>query len=147
MTDQNKWGISGWGAAQGQIRAAIHFLCEGKNRADREEIAEEVVADVRANARGEEPSARTSPYDREEHAREGWARNVARHLVGGALMASERSGGPLPSPDQVSLLREIAKLALWHMPNSGAEARELVRTMTIENLKQPHPGDDAPSRE
>jgi hypothetical protein len=147
MVDQNKWGIPGWGAAHGQIRDAVHFLCEGKGRADREEIAEEIVATVRAIAKGEPPAAEASPYDREGHAREGWARSVANHLVDGALMASERSGGRLPNPDQVSLLREIAKRALWHMPNSETEARKLARIMVIENLKQPHPDDDPPSRE
>jgi hypothetical protein len=40
----------------------------------------------------------------------------AHHAVEGALAASERSGGPLPSPDQVALLREIARRALWQ-PN------------------------------
>jgi hypothetical protein len=45
------------------------------------------------------------------------------------------------------MLREIAKRALWHMPNSETEARQLARIMVIENLKQPHPGDDAPARD
>jgi hypothetical protein len=54
----------------------------------------------------------------------------------------ERAAGPLPTPDQVSLLREIARMALWHMPNSGDETRKMARTMDIENLKQPNPLDD-----
>jgi hypothetical protein len=141
----NKWKISGWGEAQLQIQVAADFLCEGKDRAERGEIAEEIVAIVRAIAKGEGPQIQASPFAREEHAREGWARMVARDVVGGALGASERSppsSGPPPSPDQTALLREIAKLALWHMPNAIAEARQLVRVMEIERLKQPHPADD-----
>jgi hypothetical protein len=30
MADKGKWQIEGWGAAQGQISAAIEFLCNGK---------------------------------------------------------------------------------------------------------------------
>jgi hypothetical protein len=71
-----------------------------------------------------------------------WAQATAMHLVDGALSASERSSGPLPNADQVALLREIAKRALWHMPNSADEARGLVRYVTIENLRQPHSRDD-----
>jgi hypothetical protein len=41
------------------------------------------------------------------------------------------------------MLREIATRALWHMPNSKTEARQLARIMVIENLKQPHPSDGA----
>jgi hypothetical protein len=80
----------------------------------------------------------------DEHSRETWARATAHHIVDGALSASERSGGPLPSPDQVALLREIARRALWHIPNSADEARNLVRYVTIENLRQPNPLDDDP---
>ena len=40
------------------------------------------------------------------------------------------------------LLREIARRANWHMPNSCDEARELIRYFDIENLREPHPGDD-----
>jgi len=58
------------------------------------------------------------------------------------LAASERSPGPHPTTDQVALLREIAKRALWHLPNSGDEARQLVRDIDIENLSQPNPFDD-----
>jgi len=135
MTDQNKWRISGWGAAQGQIEEAVHFLCKGRERGDREEIAGEIVALVRAIARGEEPGMQSAPDDREERARESWARMVARHVVDGALAATERSD----RPDQVSLLREIAKRALWQMPNSVAEVGALAKVWDIKNLKQPHP--------
>ena len=76
--------------------------------------------------------------------RESWARMTAHHLVDGALAASERSPGPHPTPDQVALLREIARRALWHMPNSADEGRNLVRHITIENLRQPNPFDDDP---
>jgi hypothetical protein len=141
----NKWDIPGWGAAQLQVREAVHFLCEGKDRAERTEIAEELVEVIRAIARGDKPPERTHPlYDgREVHFREVWARMVANNLVGAALGASERveHSGPPPSPDQTALLREIARLALWHMPNAPEEARQLVRSMEIERLKQPHPAD------
>jgi hypothetical protein len=74
-----------------------------------------------------------------------WAEATAMHLVDGALSASERSGGRLPNADQVALLREIAKRALWHMPNSADEARKLVRyVVDIENLRQPNPLDGDP---
>jgi hypothetical protein len=68
-----------------------------------------------------------------------WAAATAMHIVDGALSASERSGGRLPNADQVALLREIAKRALWHMPNSADEARKLVRYVDIENLRQTEP--------
>lgn len=47
----------------------------------------------------------------------------AIYLVDGALAASERSGGPqlYRSPDQVTLFREIARRALWHIPHSVDE--------------------------
>jgi hypothetical protein len=133
--------IEGWGEAQGQIRGGIEFLCNGKTAGERAAIADEVVALVRSIARGDYPEPQTSPFDREEHARESWARMSAHHV---ALAASERSGGPLPSPDQVALLREIARRALWHMPNSADEVRGLVRYVTMENLRQPNPLDDDP---
>jgi hypothetical protein len=78
----------------------------------------------------------------DEQSRETWARATARHIVDGAQSASERSGGPLPSPDQVALLREIARRALWHIPNSRDEVRKLVKYLDIENLRQPNPFDD-----
>src|SRR5262245_44381274 len=141
----SKWGIPGWGAAQLQVREAVLFLCEGKGRGERMEIAEELVSVIRAIARGDKPPPRTHPlYDgREAHFREVWARMVADSLVGAALGATERveHSGPPPPPDQTALLREIARLALWHMPNAAEEARELVRAMEIERLKQPHPAD------
>jgi hypothetical protein len=31
-----------------------------------------------------------------------------------------------PTPDQIALLREIARRAVWHLPKSRDEARELV---------------------
>ena len=73
-----------------------------------------------------------------------WAAATAMHLVDGALSASERTGGRLPNADQTALLREIAKRVLWHLPNSGDEARALVRYIDIENLRQPNPLDDEP---
>jgi hypothetical protein len=79
-----------------------------------------------------------------EDSRESWARAAARHIVDGALAASERSGGPSLSPDQISLLREIARQALWHMPNSGDEVRTLRKYFDIENLRQQNPFDDDP---
>ena len=83
-----------------------------------------------------------------EDSRESWARATAHHIVDGALSASERSGRSLPSSDQIALLREIARRALWHMPNSADEARSLVRYVTIEHLRQPNPlDDDAPEGE
>jgi len=142
MAKDNKWQIEGWGAAQGQIRAAIEFLFDGKTAGARAAIADELVALVRSIARGEPPKPQTEPFDRDEYARESWARASAHHIVDGALSASERSGGPLPSPDQIALLREISRRALWHMPNSADEVRKLVRYVTMENLRQPNPLDD-----
>jgi hypothetical protein len=144
MANQGKWQIEGWGAAQGQISTAIEFLCKGKSPSERMMIAEDLVALVRSIARGEYPKPQTSPFDRDEHERESWARAAADHIVGGALSASEPAGGPLPTPDQISLLREIARRALWHIPNSGDEVRKLTRYFDIENLRQPHPSDDDP---
>jgi hypothetical protein len=80
--------------------------------------------------------------------RETWAKRNAQLLVDGILGVSERSGWPYhPTPDQVALLREIARRALWHMPNSGDEVCALVRHFDIENLRKPHPGDDAAPEE
>ncbi len=142
MAKQSKWQIEGWGAAQGQIREAIEFLCDGKSASARASIAEDLVALVRSIAKGEEPKLQSDPSDRDEHSRESWARAAAHHIIDGALAASERSGGPLPTADQVSLLREMARRSLWHMPNSADETRKLVRYMDIENLRQPNPLDD-----
>ena len=89
-------------------------------------------------------SDETGMADQDEEARQSWARMTAHHLVDGALAASERSPGPHPSADQVTLLREIARRALWHMPNSAEEVRNLVRYVTMENLRQPNPLDDDP---
>jgi hypothetical protein len=141
MTDKDRWQIEGWGAAQGQISEAIEFLCNGKAAGTRAAIADELVALVRSLARGDYPEPRTSAFDRDEHARESWARMSAHHIVDGALAASERSGPP-PSPDQAALLREIARRALWHIPNSREEVRKLVKYLDIENLRQPNPFDD-----
>jgi hypothetical protein len=79
-----------------------------------------------------------------EDPRDIWAKATAMHVVDGLLSASERSGGQLPNADQIALLREIARRALWHMPNSADEARKLVRYIDIENLRQPNPLDDDP---
>jgi hypothetical protein len=76
--------------------------------------------------------------------RETWARVAARDIIDGVLAASEHSVKPLPqaTPDQVALLREIAKHALWHMPRPADEARNLLRYI-LENMRQPHlPSDD-----
>ncbi|MBU6461840.1 MAG: hypothetical protein KGI99_02630 [Bradyrhizobium sp.] len=73
-----------------------------------------------------------------------WAAATAMHVVDGALSASERAGGPLPNADQIALLREIAKRALWHIPNSADEVRKLVRHVDIENLRQANSFDDDP---
>jgi hypothetical protein len=139
-----KWQIEGWGAAQGQIQEAIEFLCNGKPPSTRAMIAEELVALVRSIARGEKPRAQADPFNEEERSRESWARGTAHHVVDGALYASERSPGASPTPDQRALLRELARRALWHIPNSADEARGLVRWVTMENLRQPNPFDDDP---
>ena len=68
-----------------------------------------------------------------------WACRSAEHIIDGILAAIER----YPRTDRTALLREIARRALWHMPNSGDEIRDLARHFDIENLRQPHPGDDA----
>jgi hypothetical protein len=139
----NKWDIPGWGAAQARIREAPYFLIEGKGPAERLQISEEVVAAIRAIVRGDRPGLQTSPFNRDEHFREMWARMVAHSLVGAALGASERSpsSGLAPSPDQQALLREVAREALWHMRSAPEEARDLAKFLTLERMRQPHPGD------
>ena len=133
-----------WGDAFGQITMAMEFLCNEKPPAERAELADELALLVRSMARGNYPGPQTSPFDRDEHEREVWARATANHIVDGALRAAERIQGPLPSPDQVALLREIARRAIWHIPNSDDEMRGLRRYFDIENLRQPHPRDDEP---
>jgi hypothetical protein len=76
--------------------------------------------------------------------RERWARRTAERLIEGILGATERTAGPHLTVDQIGLLREIARRALWHMPSSNDEAREMVRYIDEESLKQAHPGDDEP---
>ncbi|HXJ94877.1 MAG TPA: hypothetical protein VMT20_18700, partial [Terriglobia bacterium] len=93
---------------------------------------------VRAIARAKYPDPQASPYDRDEHERESWARSTANQLVSAAMLAAERC----PKPDQVALLREITRRSLWHMPNSDDELKKLRDYFKIENLRQPHPGDD-----
>jgi hypothetical protein len=73
-----------------------------------------------------------------QQSREIWARRAAHHIVDGVLAVSER----YPAPDQMALLREVARRALWHMPNSSDEIRDLARHFYLENLHQPHPRDD-----
>ena len=80
------------------------------------------------------------PQDDAEAKRTSWARRAAQRIVDGVLTASER----YPAPDQTALLREVARRALWHMPNSSAEVRDLVSYFYLENLRQPHPRDDEP---
>jgi len=80
---------------------AIEFHCAGRAPGDRAAIADELVALVRSIARGDYPEPQTSLFDRDEHARESWARMCAHHVVDGALAASEPADGPLPSPDQI----------------------------------------------
>ena len=75
-----------------------------------------------------------------QQSREVWARKAAHHIVDGVLAASER----YPAPDQMALLREVARRALWHMPNSSDEVRDLARYLYLESLRQPHPRDDDP---
>lgn len=72
-----KWEIEGWGAAQAQIQEAFLFLCKGKDAATRYEIAEELVGVLRSLARGDKPAPRSTPFDRDEHRQEVWARSVA----------------------------------------------------------------------
>jgi len=69
-----------------------------------------------------------------------WAERAAEGIVDGILTAIER----YPRPDQVALLREIARRALRHMPNPGDEARILARHLHVENLRQSHSFDDDP---
>jgi hypothetical protein len=83
------------------------------------------------------------PQDDDEAKRTIWARKAAHHIVDGVLTAVER----YPVPDQTALLREVARHALWHMPNSSDEIQNLARHFYLENLRQPHPRDDvAPER-
>ena len=82
--------------------------------------------------------------DQDEAGRKDWAKRTAIGLVDGVLSAAERAAGPHPTPDQIALLREIARRALWHLPDSRNEAWELVSYIDLENLKQPQPGDESP---
>jgi hypothetical protein len=78
-----------------------------------------------------------------QQSRETWARKAAHHIVDGVLAAIER----YPAPDQMALLREVARRALWHMPNSSDEVRDLARHLYFENLHQPYTRDDDPPNE
>ena len=69
-----------------------------------------------------------------------WAQRAAARIVDGALTAVER----LPRVEQDALLREIARHALLHITNSHDEVRALAKYFDVENLRNPHPGDDLP---
>ena len=85
------------------------------------------------------------PQHDSDKARESWAKRNAQYLVDGIVGVSERSGWPWhPTPDHIALLREIARRAIWHMPNSGDEVREVARHFDID---KPHPGDDGAPEE
>jgi hypothetical protein len=101
-----------------------------------------MVASAKIAAGARASRSRRSLLDRDEHEREAWARATANHIVDGALRATERIPGASLSPDQVGLLREIARRALWHMPNSDDELKKLRDFFKMENLLQPHPRDD-----
>jgi hypothetical protein len=73
-----------------------------------------------------------------ETKRAAWARRAAEHIVDGVLTAIER----YPSQDRAALLREIARQAICHMPNSDDELKKLRDYFKIENLREPHPFDD-----
>jgi hypothetical protein len=103
MTD--KWEISGWGAAQGQIRAAIDFLCKDKIGAERAEVIDDVIGLVRAIGRGEQPEPESTLLQREEYERESWARRTAQHIVEGAMSGCES----LPQAEPTALIYEIAR--------------------------------------
>jgi hypothetical protein len=76
----------------------------------------------------------------EEANRKIWARRAAERIIDGTLTAIER----LPKADHDTLLREIARRAIWHMRSSDDELRQLRDWFKIENLRPPHPGDDLP---
>jgi hypothetical protein len=65
--------------------------------------------------------------DQKDEQRNAWARRVAEHVVIGALAASEGQ----PIQDQESLMREIARRALWRMADALAEARNLVKELEV----------------
>ena len=139
MAEHDKWNIKGYHHAKQQIRDAIEFLCDGKDQQGRAEIAYDVWRLARAIALGAEPAIHADPQRHgDEYEREAWAKVCAHNIVRGAMRVSER----LPSPDQITLLRKIAELALFHLPNAPKEAKYLMRQMRIEALKHPHPGDD-----
>jgi hypothetical protein len=84
-----------------------------------------------AIALGAEPDVHADPLRHsDEHEREAWAKVCARNILSGAMRVSER----LPSPDQTMLLRKIAELALWHVPNAPKEATQLMRQMKLRIL-------------
>jgi hypothetical protein len=66
----------------------------------------------------------------EDIRREMWGRMSAAHVVDGALAVCERQ----PVRDQECLMREIARRALWFLPNPAAEGRKLADDM--EGLQQ-----------
>jgi len=131
MAQHNKSNIKGRGHAKQQIRDAIEFLCDGKDRQQRGEVAYDVWRLACDLALGAEPAVRADPLGhRDEHECEAWAKVCARNIVGGAMRVSER----LPWPHQIMLLRKIAELSLWHLPNAPNEAKQLMRQMKLRIL-------------
>jgi hypothetical protein len=78
MAEGGKWQIEGWGAARGQIQAAIEFLCNGRTPKARADIAEDLVALVREIARETKIAVR-SLRSRRVWSRELGPRNGAAH--------------------------------------------------------------------
>jgi hypothetical protein len=140
-----KWDISGWGEAQGQIRMVVEFLRRNKDRLSKAEVIDEIIRPVHGIGRGHTPGPQTEPREQKEkeYERESWPRGVARDIVGEAVSATKR----LPCDEQQVLLREIARWALWHLPNSSYEARKIAKWLDIEDTRQPHPHNAPPKRD
>jgi hypothetical protein len=73
-----KWDVPGRAAvAQGQIRAAVEFLLEGKIGFERAQVVDEIVAEVRGIGRGSRSAAQADALtDRDEYERDSWSRGL-----------------------------------------------------------------------
>jgi len=76
--------------------------------------------------------------DDDEAKRMFWAQGTAESIIDDVLAAR------YTAEDQAALLRELARQALSHLPNSGDEARILARDLHVETLRKANPFDDEP---
>jgi hypothetical protein len=134
--------MPGWYAANLPFRVAVDAILDGKVGLEREDAARDMIACVHASTRGATPPPHASGFDKDGYYRECWTRYVAHtvdQLVG---FATER----LSYEERDAVMLEIARYALWSLPNCSDQARKLAKQLEIDRLAGPgHPRDTPPA--